>query len=222
MIGVDLIIEEALTVRDQVGRVSEVTWSKVQATSTTIARTQGYALRQLDAIAEKLGRKADLGKIAKATQEAEPRVREWLAVLARTFQLQDGLAVLELDRVRDASPDELDAHRLGLSAARRNRRELIARSTSALLAQMDATVRRGELEGAVPPGRLSGGGPLEQPGYPRRHRLPRTARGSSPITRSGTRGGGAGHSVRLSTRRGRPVAGVLRLSCAPAKKHWTA
>src|SRR5690554_652022 len=29
MIGVDLIIEEALTVRDQVGHVSEVTWSKV-------------------------------------------------------------------------------------------------------------------------------------------------------------------------------------------------
>lgn len=141
MIGVDLIIEEALTVRDQVGRVSEVTWSKVQATSMLIARTQGYALRQLDAIAEKLGRKADLGKIAKATEDAEPRVREWLAVLARTFQLQDGLAVLELDRVRDASPEELDAHRLGLTAARRNRRELIARSTSALLAQMDVTVR---------------------------------------------------------------------------------
>jgi len=142
MIGVDLSIEEALTIRDRVGRVSEVTWSKVQATSTTIARTQGYALRQLDAIAEKLGRQADLGKTAKATQEAEPRVREWLAVLARTFQLLDGLAVLELDRVLDASPEELDAHRLGLTAARRNRRELIARSTSALLAQMDATVRK--------------------------------------------------------------------------------
>lgn len=142
MIGVDLVIEEAFTVRDQVGRVSDVTWSKVQATSTTIGRTQGYALRQLDAIAEKLGRKADLGKIAEATEEAEPRVREWLAVLARTFQLQDGLAVLELDRVRDASPEELDAHRVGLTAARRNRRELIARSTVGLLAQMEATVRR--------------------------------------------------------------------------------
>ncbi|WP_448630103.1 hypothetical protein [Cellulomonas soli] len=141
VIGVDLIIEEALTVHEQVGRVSEVTWSKVQAASMPIARTQGYALRQLDAIAEKLGRKADLGKIARATQEAEPRVREWLAVLARTFQLQDGLAVLELDRVRDASPEELDAHRVGLTAARRNRRELIGRSTSALLAQMEATVR---------------------------------------------------------------------------------
>ena len=49
MIGAGFVIEEAMTVREQVGRVSEVTWSKVQATSMTIARTQAYALRQLDA-----------------------------------------------------------------------------------------------------------------------------------------------------------------------------
>ena len=142
MIGVDLIIEEALTVRDQVGRVSEVTWSKVQATGMTIARTQAYALRQLDAIAEKLEKKANLGEIAKATKEAEPRVREWLAVLARTFQLQDGVSVLELDRVLDASPNQLDSHRLGLTTARQNRLELIGRSTARLLTQMDETVRK--------------------------------------------------------------------------------
>jgi hypothetical protein len=142
MIGVDLIIEEALTVREQVGRVSEVTWSKVQATGMTIARTQAYALRQLDAIAEKLEKNASLGEIAKATKEAEPKVREWLAVLARTFQLQDGVFVLELDRVLDASPDELDSHRLGLTIARQNRLELIGRSTARLLTQMDETARK--------------------------------------------------------------------------------
>lgn len=142
MIGVDLIIEEAWTVRDQVGRVSEVTWSKVQGTSMTIARTQGYALRQLDAIAEKLHSKADAGEIAKAAREAEVKVREWLAVLARCFQLQDAIAVLELDRVLDASPEELDQHRLGLNSARKNRRELIARSTANLLTEMDETVRK--------------------------------------------------------------------------------
>lgn len=141
MIGVDLIIEEALTVRDQVGRVSEVTWSKVQATSMTIARTQAYALRQLDALAEKLEKKADLGDIAKATKETEPRVREWLAVLARCFQLQDGISVLELDRVLDATPEELDQHRLGLATARQNRLDLISRSTSRLLTRMDETIR---------------------------------------------------------------------------------
>ncbi|GAA1733522.1 hypothetical protein [Microbacterium paludicola] len=142
MIGVDLVIEEALTVRDQVGRVSEITWSKVQATGLTIARTQAYAIRQLDAIADKLEKKADLGDIAKATKEAEPRVREWLAVIARTFQLQDGISVLELDRVLDASPEDLDSHRLGLRTSRQNRLDLIGRSTARLLTQMDATVQR--------------------------------------------------------------------------------
>lgn len=142
MIGVDLMIEDALTVRDEVGRVSAVTWSKVQATSQTLARTQAYALRELDAIAEKLQRKADVGQIAKATREAEPKVREWLAVLARTFQLQDGLSVLELDRVLDASPDELDSHHAGLLNARQNRLDRIRRSTGALLEQMDETVRK--------------------------------------------------------------------------------
>lgn len=142
MIGVDLIIEEALTIRGEVGRVSDITWSKVQATSMTIARTQAYALRQLDAIVEKLEKHADPGEIAKATKLAEPKIREWLAVLARCFQLQEGLSVLELDRVLDASPEELDSHRLGLTTARQNRLELIARSTARLLLQMEETVQK--------------------------------------------------------------------------------
>jgi hypothetical protein len=138
MIGVDLVIEEAMTVREHVGRVSEVTWSKVQATSMTIARTHAYALRQLDALAEEVEHKATIGELAKTSKEAESKVQEWLAVLARCFQLQDAMAVLELDRVLDASPDELDRHRLGLRAARRNRLELISRSTEHLMARMDA------------------------------------------------------------------------------------
>jgi hypothetical protein len=138
MIGVDFVIEEAMTIREQVGLVSEVTWSKVQATSATIARTQAYALLQLDALAEKLERKPAVPDLAKTSKEAEAKVQEWLAVLARCFQLQDAIAVLELDRVLDASPDELDRHRIGLRTARQNRRELIARSTERLMARMDA------------------------------------------------------------------------------------
>jgi hypothetical protein len=138
MIGVDFVIEEAMTVREHVGRVSETTWSKVQATSTTVARTQGYALRQLDALAEKVEHKAKIGDLARTSKEAESKVQEWLAVLARCFQLQDAIAVLELDRVLDASPQELDRHRLGLRAARQNRLELISRSTERLMARMNA------------------------------------------------------------------------------------
>ncbi|MEV6890925.1 hypothetical protein [Kribbella sp. NPDC051137] len=138
MIGVDLVIEEAMTIRQEVGRVSEVTWSKVQATTMTIARTQAYALRQLDALAEKIESETKIPGLAKKVQEAWLKVQEWLAVLARCFQLQDAIAVLELDRVLDASPDDLDRHRLGLRAARNNRLELISRSTEHLMARMDA------------------------------------------------------------------------------------
>ncbi|MGW5663289.1 hypothetical protein ACWEWG_24785 [Streptomyces sp. NPDC003758] len=138
MLGVDLMIEETMTIREQVGRVSEVTWSKVQAAPATIAETQAYALRQLDALAEKLERKTKIGDLAATAKEAESTVREWLAVLARCFQLQDAIAVLELDRVLDMSPEELDGHRLGLRAARQNRLSLISRSTERLVARMNA------------------------------------------------------------------------------------
>ncbi|MFF9772871.1 hypothetical protein ACF1HJ_04195 [Streptomyces sp. NPDC013978] len=140
MIGVDLVIEETMTVREQVGRVSEVTWSKVQAAPATIADTQAYALRQLDALAEKVERKSKskIGDLATAANEAESHAQEWLAVLARCFQLQDAIAVLELDRVLDTAPEELDRHRLGLRAARQNRLDLISRSTERLVARMNA------------------------------------------------------------------------------------
>ncbi|GGR26308.1 hypothetical protein [Streptomyces roseolus] len=136
MIGVDFVLKDALTVREQVGRVSEVTWSKVQNTSTTIADTQAYALRRLDALAEKTEQKSKIGELAKASKEIEAKAREWLAVLAHCFQLQDAFAVLELDRVRETTPHELDAHRLGLRAARKNRMDLISESTERLVARM--------------------------------------------------------------------------------------
>lgn len=142
MIGVELMLDEAMVVRAQVGRVSEVTWSKVQGSAATIARTQAYALRQLDALAEKLEREKKIGELADLSKQAQDSVVEWLAVLARCFQLQEGMGVLELDRVFDASPDELDQHRIALQTARERRRELIATTTAQLVARMDAAASR--------------------------------------------------------------------------------
>lgn len=140
MIGVDLVIDDAMAIREQTGRVSEVTWSKVQMTAMALARTQGYALRQLGDIAEKLERTVNLGDTAKVTREAEPKVREWLAVLARCVQLQDSSAILELDRILDTGNDDLDQHRIALATTRKNRIDLLERSTGRLLARMDAAV----------------------------------------------------------------------------------
>lgn len=138
MIGVGLVIEEAMIVREQVGRVTDVTWSKVQSAPMTIAQTQAYALRQLDGIAEKVERASKVGDLAQTTREAATSVDEWLAVLARCVQLQDGLAVLELDRVLDADPEDVDRHRVGLRAARENRLGLVARSTERVLSRVAA------------------------------------------------------------------------------------
>ncbi|MBQ1112037.1 hypothetical protein [Streptomyces sp. C3-3] len=137
MIGVGFVIEEAMTVREMRGGGDEVSWSKVQAAPAAIAETQAYALRQLDAIAEKMEKHSKIGDLAEAARDAETAVGEWLAVLARCFQLQDAVAVLELDRVGDTSPDELNGHRLGLKAARRDRLEHISRSTGHLVARMN-------------------------------------------------------------------------------------
>ena len=138
MIGVGFDIDEAMAIRERAGRVSEVTWSKVQATSATIARTQAYALRQLDALAEKMERTTKIGDLAKTAKEAGSKVQGWLVVLARCFQLQEAIAVLELDRVLDAAPDDLDGHRPGLKASRQKRLDTISRSTGRLMARMDA------------------------------------------------------------------------------------
>ena len=50
--------------------------------------------------------------------------------------------MLELDRVLDSDPDDLDSHRLGLAKARQKRLDLISNSTARLLAQMNETVRK--------------------------------------------------------------------------------
>lgn len=137
VIAVGLVIDEALTIREDVGRVSEVTWSKVQTSSMAIARAQAYALRRLDALADEIERASNGRELAKATKKAERDVAEWLAVLARCFQLEDGVGVLELDRILDGPTGELERHRIGLRNARRKRRALISTTTERLVARMD-------------------------------------------------------------------------------------
>ncbi|WP_121258977.1 hypothetical protein [Nocardioides ferulae] len=131
--GAGMAIDEAMTVSRARGKVDEVTWSKVQNLTTTLAEVQGYALAQLDGLAGKLESAGRVSDIADATSAAAATTQEWLAVLARTFQLQEGLDVLELDRVLGASPHEVDDHRRGLEAARAKRLTDIGVATSRLL-----------------------------------------------------------------------------------------
>ncbi len=137
MIGVDLIVDDAMTTREHMGRVSDVTWSKVQGTAMTIARTQAYAVRQLAALTEKLEQQKHVDDRAKLAREITGTVEQWLAVLAHCFRLADSVAVLELDRVLDSAPDDLDLHRQSLRAARAKRIELLTSATRELVRRLD-------------------------------------------------------------------------------------
>lgn len=161
MIGVGFDIDEAMAIRERAGRVNEVTWSKVQATSATIARTQAYALRQLDALAEKMERKNKIGDLAKTAKEVESKVQGWLVVLARCFQLQEAIAVLELDRVLDAAPDDLDGHRLGLKASRQKRLDTHLAEHRASDGPHGCGCGHGQYEGAAAPDDVSDCGAVE-------------------------------------------------------------
>jgi len=142
MIGLSLLVDGAITVRDEVGRVSETTWSKIQGGAATIASTQAYAVRQLDALAEGLESERELGDLVRATQDANSSVEEWLAVIARSFEVQDKLDVLELDRVADATPEDLDRHRVGLLRERQHRLDVIGKACRQLVGRMNEASSR--------------------------------------------------------------------------------
>lgn len=141
LIGVGLDIDEAMTIREHVGRVNEVTWSKVQAATSTVSRTQVYALRQIDAYADKLEKESGISDLADIAREVETKVQGWLVVIARTIQLHEAIGVLELDRVFDSEPEDLDAHRTGLTSAREKRVEAVADVTARLLDRMRSAAR---------------------------------------------------------------------------------
>ncbi len=149
--GTALDIEEAMAIREARGRVDDITWSKLQGRSSSLSDVQGHALKQLDALATKLERRSGLRDLAAASAEVRGEIQEWLAVLARAVQLRDALGVIELDRVLDASPEELDRHRLGLQAARRVRLQSIAEATQSALARLDAAAQTANAKVLVHP-----------------------------------------------------------------------
>ena len=105
-----------------------------------LADVQGYALLQLEAIAEKLESEKPVGGLAASSEEARRAVQKWLAVLADCFRLQESFDVLALDKAMDESPAALNARRQGLEADRKDRLELISGHTMKLLTRMDAAV----------------------------------------------------------------------------------
>jgi hypothetical protein len=135
--GAAAAIEEAMMIHRQDGD-PETLWDKVSGESSTIHEVQNNALRELEALADKIEGKKKLRDLKSATKELAFEVALQLSVLARCFELQDEFRVLELDYVLATNPDRLEGHRLGVADARAERREKVLTRTHALMDRMDA------------------------------------------------------------------------------------
>lgn len=134
--GAAAAITEAMIIRTAGGDPATL-WAKVQAESGSILDVQSFALRAIDALADKVDGKRTAGALKKATAEVEREVAVWIAVLARCFELQDEFKILELDHVLATAPDKFDGHRQGVVNASETRRTLILQRTTQLMGRLD-------------------------------------------------------------------------------------
>lgn len=137
MEGAAAEIEEAVTLREH-GGDPRTLWEKVSGASGAIKKVQNNALLALGALADKVEGKRRTGELRKVAQEIERDVAVQLAILGRCFELQDEFRVVELDHVLATAPEILEGHRRGLAAVREKRRAGVLKTTTRLMAQMDA------------------------------------------------------------------------------------
>ena len=99
---------------------------------------QSETLLALQALADKVVGTNSPGALKKVTREVEGEVAIHLAVLARSFELQDLFRVVELDYVAETAPERLDGHRAGLAYAGKKRRAAVLDATSRLMSELGA------------------------------------------------------------------------------------
>ena len=140
--GVRFAVNEANAIRAQVGKVSDVTWSKIQATSISLLETESYALRQIQDESEAIRMDGTIAELSQAVEASETNIPMWLTILANCASLHDSIAILELERVMHSEPDDLDNHRIGLKAARTSRHATIAQALEGMLTKVNGAVDR--------------------------------------------------------------------------------
>ncbi|BBH66650.1 hypothetical protein ACTI_33350 [Actinoplanes sp. OR16] len=138
--GIGAVLDRAMIIQAKTGEVDPTLWSTVQGGHETIATACGYALGQLERIVGNLESKTGIGSLAQAAADAEREAHRWLVVIARCFQLERSLTVVELDRVSQENPEKLDAYREGAYEARRTQLDHVLRRTRKVRARLDTVV----------------------------------------------------------------------------------
>lgn len=142
--GISHMIDETMLIYQQVGSISETTWSKVSGCPQDIATIQAYAIAKIKGLTEKVEREQDPKQVRPLTQQVRPltqqirqEIHQWLGMLASAVKMQDQVSCIELARVCQEEPEQLEAHKKGVVLARNKRLEEIEQSLNALGRQLE-------------------------------------------------------------------------------------
>ena len=136
--GISHMIDETMLIYQQVGSISETTWSKVSGCPQDIATIQAYAIAKIKGLTEKVEREQDPKQVRPLTQQIRQEIHQWLGMLASAVKMQDQVSCIELARVCQGEPEQLEAHKKGIVLARNKRLEEIEQSLNALGEQLEA------------------------------------------------------------------------------------
>lgn len=126
LMGAARMIDETKTIYDKVGMIADTTWSKVDDCPMDLASAQSYALVKIRNLVKKLSDEKDVGKAETLSEQLLKDTTDWMSVIGKSIQAQDELYVIELDRVLDDQPQEVERYKEGINAARQKRLHDIA------------------------------------------------------------------------------------------------
>lgn len=121
LMGVVFELDEATSIRDRTGTLTDAAWSKVAPCAKTTGTALAYALTKLQGICDKLSRARSAEDVDDALERGTSDARMWLYVIARAIQTRDRLSVIELERAFSEKPEVLEEHRLAIVEARKDR-----------------------------------------------------------------------------------------------------
>ncbi len=109
----DAIADAQVKITYNDGQLNSTTWSIVRDTLSDIDKVRNEAVEQLGQMSESAQdaiRAGDIKKLGRQMQTLEEDVVRWLSLLARSLQLREEFAVLELLNVARENPEQLKSH----------------------------------------------------------------------------------------------------------------
>lgn len=135
--GISHMIDETMFIYQQVGSISATTWSKVSGCPQDIATIQAYAIAKIKGLTEKVEREQNPKQVRPLTQQIRQEIHQWLGMLASAVRMQDQVSCIELARVCQEEPEQLEAYKKGIVLARNKRLAEIEQSLNALGRQLE-------------------------------------------------------------------------------------